>query len=100
MVANFGIWRDLNILVQDGMADLAAPADVAIIEDDAILHQSAGMHFNAAAEHRVLHHAAGQDAAAGHDAVDRLPTPVLVVKRELRRRVGIAAAAKGPRAII
>src|SRR5207302_9650497 len=43
---------------------------------------------------------AGEDAAAGHDAVDGLPAAVLLVEGELGGRVGNAGGADGPLAVI
>ena len=60
----------------------------------------AGVDPHAAAEHRVAHHAAGEDAAAGDDRVDGLAAAALVVEGELGGRVRVAGGAQRPLPVV
>src|ERR1035438_6667767 len=100
VVADEGVFRHLDVLIQDGAANLGAAADVAVVHDHAVLHQGAGMDFYAASQDGIAHHASGEDAAAGDHAVDGLAAPVGVVEGELGRRIGIAAAAQRPLPVV
>src|ERR1035441_752626 len=100
VVADEGVFRHLDVLIQDGAANLGAAADVAVVHDHAVFHQGAGMNAHAAPQYGIAHHAAGEDAAAGDHAIDGLAAPVGVVEGELGRRIGIAGAAQRPLPVV
>src|SRR5215475_7581417 len=89
-----------HVLVEDGAADLRIPSDDAVIEDHRVLDAGAAVHADPAAEHGVPDNAAGEDAAAGDDGVDRVAAAILVVERELGGRIGVARGPKGPLAVV
>src|SRR5689334_22136937 len=53
------VFGNAYVLVEDGALDLSATSDVAIVQDDAAIDRSGGVNAHAAAQHRVLDHAAG-----------------------------------------
>src|SRR5690348_3106187 len=100
IVADYGIVRYANILVENRVPNFGAASDVTIVQDYAILHERARVHPDAAPEYRVAHRSSGENAAAGDDRVDRLPAPVFLVESKFRRRVGIAGGSHGPFAVV
>src|SRR5258708_6449583 len=100
IVTDDAVFFDAGILIQYGALHLGAAADIAVVQDHAIFHKRSRVHAYAAPQYGIAHHAARQDAAAGHDAVDRLSTPIGFVEGELGRRIGIAGTAQRPLPVI
>ena len=100
VVADLGILRHADVLVENGPPQFRAPADIAVVQDHALIDYRAGMHAHAARQNGGTHHPAREKTAAGDDTVDGLPAAVGVVKSELGRRIGIAGAAQGPLRVV
>ena len=90
IVADSGALRNTDVLVQDGTAQLGMASDVAVVHDDAAFDEGTGVNVDAASENRLAHHAAGKNAPARDDAVDRLAAAIFFVEDELSGRIGIA----------
>ena len=100
VVADFGVRRDADVLVQNGAPHFGAAADIAIVQDDRIFHQRAGVDSHVSKQNRVPNRATGEDTGAGHDRIDSLTAAVLVVEREFGGRIRIAGSAQGPLTVI
>src|ERR1039458_2971702 len=99
IVANQGVLRNTNVLIQDGAAQLGAASDVAVVHDDAAFYQGAGVDANTASENGLAHDAAGENASARYDAVEGLAAAIGLVEGELGGRIGVASTAQRPLAI-
>ena len=95
-----GIFGNTNVFIQDDFVQVRAPADIAVVQNDALVNHRARMDPDPSAEHGIPDHTAGQEAATGDDAVDRLAAPVVLIESEFSRRIGIAYAAHRPFAVI
>src|SRR5277367_2918075 len=100
VVTDHGVLGYADVLIQDDAMQAGAPADVAIVENDALIHHGSGVDFHGAPQHRVAHHAAGENAGAGDDGIDGLSAAVLLIEGKLGRWIGIARGAYGPFAVV
>ena len=100
IVADGGAFRNADIFVEDGAADLGVAANVAVIHDDASFDHSAGVNADTASENGFAHQASGEDASTGDDAVEGLAATIGLVENKFGGRIGIAGAAYGPLAIV
>ena len=70
--------RNADIFIEDGAAHLGVASDIAVVHDHAAVDKGTGVDADAATQDGFTNHAAGKNAAARHDAVDRLtPSPRL-----------------------
>ena len=100
IVSDLRVRRNAHVLIQDCPSHFGAPPDVAVVHDDAAFYQRPGVHAHTAPENRLRDLAARKNAAARHDAVDRLPTAAFLIEDELRRRVRVARTAHRPLPVV
>src|SRR5579872_169117 len=100
IVADGGIGRDLDVLVEDGAADAGPASNVAIVEDDGILDVGMGVHADAPADHRGSHQPAGKNSPAGDDGVERLAAAAVGVEDEFGGSVKVAGGTQRPLAVV
>src|ERR1039458_697940 len=64
VVADLGILRHADVLVQNSPPQFRAPADIAVVQDHVLIDYRAGMHAHAARQNGGTHHPAREKTAA------------------------------------
>src|SRR5690625_4001801 len=98
--ADLGPLGNMHVLVDDGVADVAVPADGHVVEQHAALHGAVRVQPHPAGQHRITHAGARDDHAAGQERVECLTAPFLQVMDELRRRTVLGGSAQWPLLVV
>src|ERR1700730_9432769 len=83
VVADGGIFRHTDVLVENSAADARATPDVAVVKDNRILNIGVGVDADAATNDRATHQAARKDGAAGNNGIERLAAAAVIIENEL-----------------
>src|ERR1700719_164090 len=67
VVADFGVFGQNDVAIDDGVADAGMAADIDVVEDDGIFHFAEAIHAHVEADHATLHTASGNDGASAAD---------------------------------
>src|SRR5438445_271610 len=100
VVADGGIFRDADVLVENSPAHTRTPPDDAVVKDNRILNIRIGVDTHAPADDGATHQAAREDGATGHDGIERLAPAAVVIENELGGGVEVTSGSQRPLAIV
>src|ERR1700733_10120252 len=94
------VWRDADVLIQNGPANPGAAANIAIVENNGVFDGCMRVNSHPTPDDGGSNQTARQDRSARNDGIQSFPTPAVAIENEFRRGVEISSGAERPRAVV
>ena len=100
VVADFGVFGEADVAVDDGAADARVAADIDVVIDDGSGDFAIAVDADVVAEEGVLDAAAGKNGAVGNDRIERDAHAIGIGENKFRWRILMLPGAQRPGLVV